>query len=413
MIKVPAEFQSLYTTDKFINLVTGGRGGTKSFNVALFLLRLTYEEGHIILYTRYTMSSAKISIIPEFTQKLEMEGTLADFSVTADEITNKRTGSKILFRGIKTSSGNQTAKLKSIQGLTTFVVDEAEEWENEDDYQTILLSIRSITAKNRVIIIMNPSNRKHFIYQKYIKDTKKNIEIEGYQVEVSTHHQVNHIHTTYHKYKEYLAPNFFDELKLLKLDRDLYGHKAIGQWQDNPEGLLYPEIKYFSHELPQGANFSFTDVADTGDDYLCTWFVRATETNLYVYDAIYTLDGSGITIPLMADKMNLNKCVINWIESNNQGSVFVSQLQNKVANVQGVYENTNKPFRMNHHAHLMNFLQFKETGSKEYLLAIEHLRAVPKVIKNGCKGMDIDSADALTALIRYFYNNYPQYFIIR
>jgi hypothetical protein len=44
MIKVPDKYVSLYTTDKFINLVTGGRGGAKSFNIALFLLRLTYEK---------------------------------------------------------------------------------------------------------------------------------------------------------------------------------------------------------------------------------------------------------------------------------------------------------------------------------------------------------------------------------
>ena len=36
---------------------------------------------------------------------------------------NKMTKSRIMFRGIKTSSGNQTAKLKSIQGITTFVCD--------------------------------------------------------------------------------------------------------------------------------------------------------------------------------------------------------------------------------------------------------------------------------------------------
>lgn len=52
------------------------------------------------------------------------------------------TGSRIMFRGIKTSSGNQTAKLKSIQGITTFVCDEAEEWTSEEEFDKIMLSIR-------------------------------------------------------------------------------------------------------------------------------------------------------------------------------------------------------------------------------------------------------------------------------
>ena len=94
---------------------------------------LTFEAGHTILFTRYTLTSAYISIIPEFIEKLEQFGSdvIQHFHITKDEIINKQTGSKIIFRGIKTSSGDQTANLKSLQGITTWVVDEAEELTDE------------------------------------------------------------------------------------------------------------------------------------------------------------------------------------------------------------------------------------------------------------------------------------------
>ena len=47
-------------------IVTGGRGSGKSFAVNSVLLLLTYQAGHTILFTRYTLRAASISIIPEF-----------------------------------------------------------------------------------------------------------------------------------------------------------------------------------------------------------------------------------------------------------------------------------------------------------------------------------------------------------
>lgn len=117
MIQVQPAYKPLYENeDKFIILVTGGRGSAKSFNVSTFLERLSFEEGHKMLFCRYTMSSAEISVISEFNEKIELDNTEEHFRVTKNEIVNKYSGSEILFRGIKTSSGKQTAKLKSIQG---------------------------------------------------------------------------------------------------------------------------------------------------------------------------------------------------------------------------------------------------------------------------------------------------------
>ncbi len=149
MIQRSRDYQPLYNTDKRYILITGGRGSGKSFEVGTFLSLLTYEQQHRILFTRYTMASAGISIIPEFMEKIELLEVPHHFDINKSEITNTETGSDILFRGIKTSSGNQTANLKSLQGVTTWVLDEAEELIDESIFDTIDLSIRKKGIQNR------------------------------------------------------------------------------------------------------------------------------------------------------------------------------------------------------------------------------------------------------------------------
>ena len=113
--------------DTRYTLVKGGRGSGKSVAVNTSLCDRTYDDGYNTLFTRYTMTSAEISIIPEFTDKLEMLGIGGDFKVRSSEITNLASGGKIIFRGLLTSSGNQVAKLKSISKVKRWILDEAQE----------------------------------------------------------------------------------------------------------------------------------------------------------------------------------------------------------------------------------------------------------------------------------------------
>ena len=128
------------------------------------------------------MSSAEKSIIPEFKLTVERLGIEKDFNFSGTTITNIKTGSFILFSGIKTSSGNQTANLKSIAGITTWVIDEGEDFVDEKAFDTIDDSIRKAGIQNRVIWIMNPTTSEHFIYKRWIEPNNKVINIRGYEL---------------------------------------------------------------------------------------------------------------------------------------------------------------------------------------------------------------------------------------
>lgn len=234
MIEIHSKYKPILSEDSRYFIVSGGRGSGKSFTINALLVMLTYEAGHTILFTRYTLTSAYISIIPEFIDKLELFNCVHDFHITKDEILNKKTGSKIIFRGIKTSSGDQTANLKSLQGITTWVVDEAEELTDEQKFDTIDLSVRQQGKQNRVILILNPTTKEHFIYTRFFED--RGIQ-EGSN---TTKENTTYIHTTYLDNLENLSKSYIDQIDQMRSRRpEKYKQQMLGAWMSKAEGVIF------------------------------------------------------------------------------------------------------------------------------------------------------------------------------
>lgn len=234
MIEIHSKYKPILSEDSRYFIVSGGRGSGKSFTINALLVMLTYEQGHTILFTRYTLTSAYISIIPEFIDKLELFNCVHDFHITKDEILNKKTGSKIIFRGIKTSSGDQTANLKSLQGITTWVVDEAEELTDEQKFDTIDLSVRQQGKQNRVILILNPTTKEHFIYTRFFED--RGIQ-EGSN---TTKENTTYIHTTYLDNIDNLSKSYIDQIEQMRSRRpEKYKQQMLGAWMSKAEGVIF------------------------------------------------------------------------------------------------------------------------------------------------------------------------------
>ena len=237
-IQLNDKYIPLFTDKSRYFVVTGGRGSGKSFGVNVFLLNLTYEAGHKVLFTRFTLTSAAASIIPEFIEKIELMGVENDFRITKDEIINLTTGSSIIFKGIRTSSGNQTAALKSLSGVTTFVLDEAEELVDEDTFSKIDFSIRSKVKDNRVILILNPTTKEHWIYQRFFMYPNVKAGTNG------TNNDVTYIHTTFEDNRANLSKSYLEQLYDLKR-RDIvkFEHQILGGWLNKAEGTIITNWK--------------------------------------------------------------------------------------------------------------------------------------------------------------------------
>jgi len=235
-------------------IVTGGRGSGKSFSINLQLVLLTYEAGHTILFTRFTLASAYISIIPEFIDKIETLNIQDHFHITKDEIINKLSGSKILFKGIKTSSGDQTANLKSLTNVSTWVMDEAEELVDESIFDKIDLSVRNLKKQNRVILILNPVTKEHWIYSRFFED--KGV-MDGSN---TTKDNTTYIHTTYLDNIENLSKSYLTQIENIKKRRpEKYRHQMLGGWLAKAEGVIFTNWKI--------GEFKQVGVSVFGQDY--------------------------------------------------------------------------------------------------------------------------------------------------
>lgn len=262
MIKLNDKYKPLILGKQRYNIVSGGRASGKSFSIATYLLALTFEKGNVILFSRYTMTSINISVYPEFLEKLEMLSIGHLFEIKKNEIINTATGSKIIFKGIKTGSSIQTANLKSIAGLNIVVIDEAEEIPDEETFDKIDLSARRNDKDNKIILIFNPTSKVHWIYNRFFEQTG----IQPGQC-ISTD-DTNYIHSTYLDNKKYLSDSIIKQIEKIKLNNpDKYKHIIMGAFLDVAEGVIFKnwEIGEFNNELEYGfgQDFGYSPDPDT------------------------------------------------------------------------------------------------------------------------------------------------------
>jgi phage terminase large subunit len=323
---------SLLGSDSRYFVITGGRGSGKSYSLNSFLLLLTYEVGHVILFTRYTLTSAHVSIIPEFIDKIDTADLSHDFYITKDEIINKKTGSKILFKGIKTSSGTQTANLKSLAGVTTWVLDEAEELTDEDTFDKIDFSIRAKNIQNRVILVLNPATKEHFIYKRFFES--KGVKDGSNIVKDDT----TYIHTTYLDNYENLSKSFILQIEDMKARRkQKYEHQILGGWLDKAEGVVFTNWSYGKfnpNELPTsfGLDFGFSIDPDT----LIEVAIDKDHKKIYVKEHLYQ---NGLRMEQLAT-ICLNKAENKLIIADSAEDRLIVDLRHKGLNIEPIKKGT-------------------------------------------------------------------------
>jgi phage terminase large subunit len=331
LITIKSKYKPLGSNSRYF-VITGGRGSGKSYSINLFLLLLTYEVGHTILFTRYTLTSAHVSIIPEFIDKIETLGLHSDFYITKDEIINLKTNSKILFKGIKTSSGTQTANLKSLAGVTTWVLDEAEELTDEDTFDKIDFSIRAKDVHNRVILLLNPATKEHFIYKRFFES--KGVKDGSNIIKGDT----TYIHTTYLDNYENLSESFINQIEDMKVRRpQKYSHQILGGWLDKAEGVVFNNWsfgKFNPDDLPTsfGLDFGFSIDPDT----LIEVAIDKKHKKIYVKEHLYQNGLRMEQLALICSNVATNKLII----ADSAEDRLIVDLRHKGLNIEPIKKGT-------------------------------------------------------------------------
>jgi len=210
--------------------VFGGRGSGKSFIASIAIVQLTYSKyRHNVMYLRQTMTTIEDSSYKDVMDAIEFLGKEADFKTIKNRIVNRVTGSIIAFKGIRSTSG---AKLKSLAGFTTLVVEEAEEVESFEEFSKIDEGIRVKGKPLKIILLYNPGSAiASWIHKEWF--------IEG-QPDPGCFDDTVYMHSTFLDNEHNLNPSVVARYKSLAHKRPTYYTQTIlAEWTLEVEGRIY------------------------------------------------------------------------------------------------------------------------------------------------------------------------------
>lgn len=208
-------------------VLVGGRGGSKSHALSTWSNSATFKKGWGIYFTRWTMSSAEKSVIPEFMRIAESLGNEKSFKFNRTQIINNESGTVVDFSGLKPQSNQSTGDSKSLSKKNVFIVEEAEDVQSFELFDKADNSIRTVEHKNIVVLCLNQGHINHWIYKEFIEEHRDD---------------VMHIPITYLDNIKYLSDDFIRKAERVK-SRDLarYKHVYLSEWKKDTDGALWKD----------------------------------------------------------------------------------------------------------------------------------------------------------------------------
>lgn len=173
---ITKEFEPLFRQDFMVCDLYGGRGRGGSYHLtAHALYELLYNpdvRGFFVRQTSTTIYSSMWQDLKDRLQEYADEGgdlshiEISDNQSGDNVARNKITGATIKTASFQTSSGKNTAKLKSLAGASNLWIEELEEV-NESDYLKLEESFRKEGVKIKIVRSFNPPPKEHWIWKDY------------------------------------------------------------------------------------------------------------------------------------------------------------------------------------------------------------------------------------------------------
>ena len=279
-------YGQFWRSRNFYRVVKGSRGSKKSKTTALnFIVNLLKHPWANLLVVRRYSNTNKQSTYTDFKwacNQLKVSH-LFKFNESLPEITLKKTGQKILFRGL-----DDELKITSITvdiGILCWAwFEEAYQIENEDKFSTVVESIRgTLDAPDfykQITVTFNPWNERHWLKKVFFdEDTKRSDTLSL---------------TTTFRCNEWL-----DEVDIMRYE-DLYITNprrarivCDGEW-GVAEGLVYENVQvadFDKEELLQTGNYKLCVGLDFGFTHdptaLVAYLIDNKSKNIYVFDEHY------------------------------------------------------------------------------------------------------------------------------
>lgn len=390
-------------------IITGGRLSGKSFAVSIFSVTGALLNKWRGIYLRFTNTSILDSIKSEVDEKIDLLGVQKYASINNNNITFS-SGGYISFKGIKTSSKNNTANLKSLKDFNLMVIDEAEEIPDFGTFKRAYYSIRSNSKRNLSILILNPQLKSHWIYKNFFEDKVK----DGFN---GIYNNTLYIHSSYLDLpRENVADNVYNDFERLKNeDIEQYNNVVSGGWVTSLEGKVFnqPDLLYFD-ELPKElpiCKITFVDVADLGEDFHSVPIAYIySDGSIYIVDVLFTKLSIEHNVPMTAEIIHRYKLDYARVETNYGGTAYLLLINDLITDTEllPVTATTNKHSRIllsqyNIKRKVYFRRNFKEYSDDYYLF----MQNVFDYQKDGKSEHD-DAPDSLEGVVSFSRGLFPE-----
>lgn len=221
-------------------ILYGGRGSSKSWTIARYLVVKAAFGKHRILCTREMQNSIRDSVHRLLNDQIDLLGLQNNFIILRDSITSSF-GSEFLFKGLR----HNVSEIKSTEGIDICWIEEAEKV-SEDSWTILLPTIRK--KGSEILISFNPEDEKSATFSRFI-------ERDGIPV--------NPPDTVSALVNFYDNPWFPEELERLRLydkrvDPEKYEHVWLGKTKRYADALIFRgKVRIEPFETPSGVQLFF------------------------------------------------------------------------------------------------------------------------------------------------------------
>jgi phage terminase large subunit len=308
------KYEELFTTKaRYIDL-WGGRGRGGSFTGTQYYLHLiTQPEYFRGYFMREIAGDVRESLWRDFKDRIEENELDHHFTLNESTMTAVYlpTGNTVLSRGFKKSSGNRTAKLKSLAGATHVMIEEAEEIA-EFDFRQLDDTLRTKTSENiQIIRIFNPPSKNHWLWSRYNLIQER----EGYYKAIPKDDpQLLSIFSTYLDNLSNIHSSSLETWRAYeKQDPDYYWTIIMGLISEGVRGRIYKHfqpIKEMPNLYPKfyGLDWGFNDPVALVE-------CEAHNKKLYVKELVYNQGLTNTDLSKMLHDLGISKTAPIYADS--------------------------------------------------------------------------------------------------
>lgn len=302
---VNAKYKPVFTENWYRYLILmGGRSAGRSYVASQrSKARLMAPEYYRAAIMRYIQGDIRNSNFQEIVDRLEESRDDHFVGINENNLTFTYGENSIRGIGFRKSSSSQKSKLKSLASFNEVDIEEADEIE-EDDFNQLDDSLRTMKGDITLGLFLNPPHRDHWIVKRWFNLVES--DIPGFYIPVlkeKYRHNTLFIHTTYLDNLENISPSTVDNFENYKeINPDYYYNSIMGLISEGAKGRIYegwqPITRDFYDELEfeefYGLDFGFTN------DPTSLTGLKLHNRNLWADEIIYS---TGLTNQALSREM--------------------------------------------------------------------------------------------------------------